>query len=126
MITWARTGAGYEVSSKGDRRFSALYAEMPDCRTIEMWYQLDVKGYGPGGTKWKIGKGKPPILPYPEGQLWLAYLGLWRLWAVRNPRLMNELRFQVGDNGLLTDCFATTEINQAHALATILNEWVIT
>lgn len=37
-IRWSRRG-GYEVSSKGDRRFSALIALMPDGRTIEQWYQ---------------------------------------------------------------------------------------
>lgn len=35
----------YEVSSKGDKRFSAFYARLKDGRTIEEAYQLDVKGY---------------------------------------------------------------------------------
>lgn len=49
MITWARFG-GYDCSTKGDRRFSALVAKMPDGRTIEQWYQCDVKAYDIGGT----------------------------------------------------------------------------
>ena len=33
-FTYGRTG-GYEVSTQGDKRFSALVARMPDGRTIE-------------------------------------------------------------------------------------------
>lgn len=41
--SWGRrTRPGYEVSSKGDKRFSALFAKMPDGRSIEMHYQCDV------------------------------------------------------------------------------------
>ena len=59
MYYWARRDKnGYEVSSKGDKRFSALYARMLDGRTIEEHYQCDVKGYDVGGTNWKLGKGK--------------------------------------------------------------------
>lgn len=35
---------GYEVSSSGDKRFSALFAKMADGRTIEEHYQCDIKG----------------------------------------------------------------------------------
>ena len=56
LITWSRFG-GYECSSKGDARFSAFRARMPDGRSIEEWYQCDVKGYDPGGTAWRSGKG---------------------------------------------------------------------
>lgn len=128
MITWGQTsqmGVGYEVSSQGDKRFSAFNAIMTDGRSIEHWYQCDVKAYDPGGRNWRAGKGKPPRVPYPEGQLWLAYLGLWRLWAVRHTTAITMLYESVGADGHLTDCFATTEINQAHALATILNEWAL-
>lgn len=126
MITWARRAlGGYEVSTVGDKRFSAFNARMPDGRTIEQWYQCDVKGYEPGGKNWRLGKGKPPMLDYPEGELWLAYLGLWRIWAVQNSQLLHELDLLLPHEGaVLTDCFATSEINQARALATILNQWV--
>ena len=40
---WTRKG-GYEVSTAGDWRFSALTARLDDGRTIEMHYQCDVKG----------------------------------------------------------------------------------
>lgn len=53
----------YEVSSKGDRRFSPLFAKLSDGRTIEEAYQLDIKGYRKFGNDWKLGKGKPPMIP---------------------------------------------------------------
>ena len=119
-VKWSRFG-GYEVSSKGDRRFSALNA-MLDCgRTIEEIYQCDIKGYDPGGTNWRLGKGKPPLDRSVD--LWAAYLDLWKQWALENPDLIDELRTLVKDNGFcLSDRFATTHINQAHALSKILNE----
>lgn len=125
MIDWARRHTpGYEVSSAGDHRFSALRATLPDGRTIEQWYQCDVKGYDPGGLAWKRGKGRPPIINYPGDQLYEMYLSLWRLWTIRHPCLMDELKSQALRHGnMLTDCFASTPINQARALAQILNEW---
>lgn len=118
-VVWTRWG-GYECSSKGDQRFSALFARMPDGRTIEEHYQCDVKGYQPGGTNWRLGKGKPPLL---EVDLWEEYLALWRIWAIHNHALMCELVKQAKKHSYtLSDRFATTEVNQAHALATVLNE----
>lgn len=38
IFTHTRRG-GYEVSTKGDKRFSALNAIMPDGRSIEQVYQ---------------------------------------------------------------------------------------
>lgn len=118
MFTWERFG-GYECSTKGDPRFSALTAKMPDGRTIEMHYQCDVKGYDPGGRNWKLGKGKPPV---KERDLWSAYLILWTIWAMNNPDLLEELRTRAESCGKkLSDRFATTPVNQARALAEILN-----
>lgn len=123
MYTWQRRG-GYEVSSKGDSRFSALNAVMPDGRTIEMWYQCDIKGYQIGGRDWKLGKGKPPRIAFSKEQLWDMYLNLWRLWAIHNHVLMAELvNHAQHKNCVLSDCFASTDVNQARALSTILNEW---
>jgi len=51
------------------------------------------------------------------------YLELWRTFAKLNPHLIYELMIQA-DGKVLTDQFATTEINQARALADILNEVV--
>lgn len=120
LFTWARYG-GYEVSSKGDKRFSAFNAMLPDKRSIEQHYQCDVKGYDPGGKNWRLGKGKPPLDPNVD--LWREYLALWKLWARDNKHLLDELREKAEKFGcVLSDRFATTPINQAHALADVLNE----
>ena len=119
QFTWSRYG-GYEVSSKGDARFSAFNARMPDGRSIEQHYQCDVKGYDPGGRNWRLGKGKAPLR---RVDLWAEYLALWRTWAKHNAPLMRELR-QAAENkgGVLSDRFATTHVNQARALSELLNE----
>lgn len=127
-FTWSRRG-GYEVSSvgkspTGDARFSAFNAIMPDGRTLECHYQCDVKSYDVGGTNWRLGKGKPAL--YPGVNLEKEYLALWRQWASHNVPLMRELYRAVrsfGDGCTLSDCFASTPINQARALSIILNEW---
>jgi hypothetical protein len=123
---WARTfDGGYECSSKGDNRFSAFHAIMPDGRTLEQWYQCDIKGYDVGGTNWKLGKGKPPLFKYPEDHLWQMYLNLWRIWTVHNGHHIFELATTIFQGPrVLTDCFASTNINQARALAQIINEWI--
>ena len=123
-FTWARKG-GFECSSKGDKRFSALYALLPDGRTIEMHYQCDIKGYQPGGRDWWLGKGKRPM--DSTVNLWNEYVALWLIWARENPQLIEELYRKASENNnVLSDCFATTEVNQARALATILNSVTIT
>ena len=117
-FTWQRKG-GYEVSSKGDNRFSAFYAIMPDGESIEFKYQCRCKGY----NSISEGKGKPPLNPNID--LWEEYLNLWRIWAQHNLPLMRELyRNALKHNRVLSDCFANTEINQARALAVILNELI--
>lgn len=120
IFIWSRD-RGYECSSQGDVRFSALFARMPDGRTIEEHYQCDVKGYQPGGRNWRLGKGKPAA----EGvtvDLWPAYLALWQRWAEDHPEHMADLARHGEDHGfVLRDRFATGPINQAHALAELLN-----
>jgi hypothetical protein len=119
---WARTAAnGYEVSSKGNSAFSAFNAKLADGRTIEEAYQLDVKGYREkGGKTWRDGKGKPPINGKTHQQLWNEYLGLWEQWAKENPQQIEKLR-ELSAGKVLTDMFATTPVNQAHALSVILD-----
>ncbi len=119
-VIWSRyTIPGYEVSSQGDKRFSALFAVMPDGRTIEMHYQCDVKGYEPGGTNWRLGKGKPSLRPV---NLYVEYLALWTQWAANNQALMQELRIKTAmHNFCLTDVYARSNVNQARALADLLN-----
>ena len=118
-FSWQRRD-GYEVSSVGDKRFSAFYARMSDGRSIECHYQCDIKGYDVGGTNWKLGKGKPPKDPEAA---WEAYLQLWRTWAQNNLGLMRDLYKAAREKDfVLSDCFANSPINQAHALSVVLNE----
>lgn len=112
---------GYECSTAGDWRFSALCARLNDERTIEEAYQLDVKGYRQISDNWRAGKGKPPLNGLSRKQMWVAYKGLWQLWAEENPDLIDLLR-RAAVHGVLTDRFAYTEVSQARALAEILNE----
>ena len=123
MKEWARYSKnGYEVSSKGDKRFSAFYAILPNGNSIEHEYQTTVKGY----KSIKEGKGKPPInnLIFSRDQLWENYLKLWTIWFLNNRELVIKL-IKLSKGKVLTDMFATTEINQARALATIINEYLI-
>ena len=121
MFRWSRYG-GYECSSKGDKRFSAMFARMPDGRTVEMHYQCDIKGYDPGGTDWRIGKGEPPLIKYNDEQLYLEYKNLWGIWSENNLPLMRELyKLAKAKGNCLSDRFATSPINQARALSEILN-----
>ena len=116
--TWSRYG-GYECSSVGDKRFSAFSAYLPDGRSIEEHYQCDVKEYDPGGRNWKRGKGRPPLDKSKD--LWGEYKALWVQWAAAHPDLIADLRARA-TGGVLSDHFATSPINQAHALAEILND----
>ena len=118
---WVKTG-GYEVSTQGDRRFSALVATLEDGRSIEQHYQLDVKNWDPGGTDWRLGKGRPGRDPSID--LWEGYFELWKVWAEKHIPLLQELLITlVPCNGQLSDSFARTPVNQARALAIILNDY---
>lgn len=123
QFTWRRFAEpGYEVSSRGDARFSPLYAKMPDGRTIEAHYHCDIKGFEPGGVAWLKYKGARPA-GKSRDELWQGFLGLWRVWAENNPRLMSDLVVRASHEGrVLTDQFATSDINQARALSVLLNE----
>jgi hypothetical protein len=124
MTSWARySSKGYEVSSKGDTRFSPLFAELPDGRTIEEAYQLDVKGYrAKGVTDWRKAKGKKPLRRMTEQQLYNRFLLLWAWWAWGHKEDMAELKkLSKLSGGVLTDCFASTNINQARALAQLID-----
>ena len=111
--------SGYECSSKGDKRFSAFFARMPDGKSIEHHYQVNVKGY----PSIEEGKGKPPLKKMSTDALYERYLDLWRQWACLHPQEIEELRYHASQCGyVLRDRFATSHVNQARALAQILNE----
>ena len=120
-MPWARFSPnGYECSSKGDTRFSALFARLADGRTIEEAYQLDVKGYREITQNWRDAKGKPARNGKTHAELKKEYLEIWETWAIENPDLIDELELQ-SRGKVLTDQFATSEINQAHALSLIID-----
>lgn len=122
MYTWKRyDGAGYEVSTQGDKRFSALCATLSDGRTIEEAYQLDIKGYRVQGNNWRLGKGKPPLRKLSKAVLYREYKGLWARFLDENPALEKILRAQAKDRPL-TDTFASSPVSQARALCELLNE----
>ena len=111
----------YEVSTKGDSRFSALKAKLQDGRTIEEAYQLDVKGYRAQGSDWHLGKRKPPLNGKSREQLYEEYKALWRQWVKENPELFAELKAKAAGH-VLTDKHATSEISQARALFELATE----
>lgn len=105
---WARTSPnGYEVSSRGDKTYSAFNAKLSDGRSIEQAYQ-EAKG---------TGKGQPA--KDPNFDYWGTYKGLWNQWASENPQLIQELKTKSAGK-VLTDQFASTENNQARALSEII------
>lgn len=119
-FTWARTakdGEGFEISSKAPtalgRSLSAFKAKLSDGRTIEEAYQ-QAKGY----PSIKEGKGKPA--KNKDFDYWGEYLKLWEQWAKENPETLEALR-EAAKGKTLTDRFASTDNNQARALAAILN-----
>ena len=136
IINWGRTSpSSYEVSTRGDKRFSALVATFKEGtiidgvdvggRTIEDVYQSVIKKSRKGQAPSKESKLYNESLKtreeredfsYTEG-----YLPLWREWAAQNPDLIEELRTKVKGK-TLTDQFANTRVSQARALAQILNE----
>lgn len=122
---WARypdgQTANYEVSTAGDKRFSALHATLSDGRTIEEAYQLDVKGYRAEGNNWRLGKSKPPLRKITKERLYQEYKALWAQWAQENPARFAELA-EKAKGKVLTDKFASTEVSQARALSELLNE----
>lgn len=124
MAEWARyADDGYEVSTAGDMRFSAMHARLQDGRTIEEAYQLDIKGYRAQGDSWRLGKGKRPLVPMTPDETWAAYKALWQRWASENPALIADLRRRAAGRPL-TDQYAKTAVSQARALAEILEEVV--
>ena len=120
--TWNRKG-GYQCSTKGDRRFSAFYARLADGRSIEEHYQCDIKQFDLGGTNWRLGKGKSPLRNISPDDLYLEYKDLWKQYFALNPYLVDFLIDILPNyNYILSDVFATSPINQARAIADILND----
>lgn len=121
-IEWS-VHRGYDVSLRGDKRFSPRFARLREGRTIEEAYQLDVNEDSKPGTNPKKGKGKKFLHSSSREQLWVWYLELWNEWARDNSDLLGYLLVEAKRHGwCLRDSFARDEINQARALAQILND----
>lgn len=112
-----------ECSSRGDKRFSALFAKVTldgKLDTIESHYQL-AKRFGEGAppTHWKQCKGRKPTHFVFNGKrvklekLTDFYNYLWKLYLDENPHLVGFLSQFDSYN----DCFARRGCNnQAHAI----------
>ena len=134
-FTWAdKADNSFEVSTKGDERFSALNATFKPGtvidgvnvggRTIEDVYQKVIKKSGKGQAPAKDSKLYNESLKTKEDRedfsYTKGYLPLWQEWARQNPELIEELR-EKAKGKVLTDMFANTRVSQARALADILN-----
>lgn len=134
-FTWDRTSNNsYEVSSRGDARFSALNAKFNKGTiidgvdvggmTIEDVYQKIIKKSGKGKAPAKDSRLYNEALKTKEERedfsYTKGYLPLWQEWARQNPELIDELRIKAKGK-TLTDQFANTRVSQARALADILN-----
>lgn len=119
---WARFSQErhIECSSRGVKALSAMYCRMDDGRTIEQHYQCDVKGYDIGGTNWRLGKGRQPKTTMTRMEQYEKYKALWKEYLPNT--MLDELIKQ--PVRILTDSFAISEINQAAAIADILNEYM--
>ena len=126
MFTWERFG-GLDCSTQGEKRLSAFNATMPDGRNLECHYQCDnsCKGWNHGGRNWKLGKGRPPKNKMTNQELYEAYKALWAIWVEDHLDLFTEVAKVVLNehDGVFSDRFATTNINQARALADLANEY---
>ena len=135
----------YEVSSAGDKRFSAKFAKFDKGTiiegvdvggyTIEQVYQTLIKQGKLRKSDAKTGRPTNPKLLDPtlttderreDLSYFIGYLPLWRTWAEQNPKLIEELRTKAKGK-TLTDKFASINgrvgrVSQARALAQILNE----
>lgn len=135
VFTWAdKSNNSYEVSTKGDKRFSALNATFKpgtvidgvdvSGKTIEDVYQSVIKKSGKGQAPAKDSKLYNESLKTKEDREDFSYtegyLPLWQEWARQNPELIEELR-EKAKGKVLTDMFANTRVSQARALADILN-----
>jgi hypothetical protein len=111
----------YEVSSHGDKRFSAFYALIPyrdKLKSIENCYQNDVKY---SLSKSYVGKGKydPNIslnVYYDE------YKKLWLLHYEKNQDVWLDLVNIIKEHTNFTDKFASSDVSQARVVSEIVNE----
>lgn len=109
----------YEVSSKGDKDYSALYAKLEDGRSIEEHYQVDVKGYKDIAS----GKNRPP--KDTSKNLQEEYTKLWKRYFELYPDRFEFIKEKVDSGIKLTDQFAkSNSVNQADTIMDIVkSKW---
>lgn len=110
----------YEVSSKGNKAYSAIYAKINDV-SIEEIYQLDIKGYRGIYKDWKLAKGKPPKVNITEEETYRQYKNLWYEYFKNNITLYIDI-LSNGVDTTITDMFGITPINQARAICDLCNK----
>lgn len=98
-----------ECSSRGDSRFSAFYAVVCG-RTIETQYQAaKIFEDGRTGLTWREAKGRQAVNMDECAEL---YEGLWRLYLVEHPELVEILKHASGVSDVFGQpghvCQATT------------------
>ena len=133
LFPWARYAKGkpnFEVTTHGGKgkEFSAFNARFKKDQytetvniskgnSVEEVYQTEVKGY----ASWRDGKGKPTRNGQTREELYEDYKELWRIWYRENPSKIRELA-KHAEGKVITDKFATTEINQARVHSELLTE----
>ncbi len=113
------SGPFLECSSRGDKRFSAFYANV-NGRSIEEQYQAaKIFEDGSTGLSWKDAKGRMAI---NASECATLYDNLWRQYISEHPELLIVLKRASG----LSDMFAKKgSVSQARVLWKIRNENMI-
>lgn len=114
---------GLEVTSKGGligKRFSPFFMKHKSGKSLENYYQLDIKGYGKlGYTSWKQVKGEAPL--NPDIDCYETFKTLYWEYFRNNPSVLYELAV-LGIDHVFTDLHATSSNTQARAYSEILNQ----
>ena len=137
---------GYEVSDRGDKRFSQFGAKLKDGRNIDTAYkqaraklrtelfQQAQKAEAERVTRLQEAarkKGQDPSLIKPEEiemrepeprEVYPLYKALWQQWAVENPSLIEDLRKKAAGRPLTDYSLRKGAISPARALAEIMDE----
>lgn len=96
---------GYEVSTKGDKRYSSLYATLEDGSTIETSYRNSNIDHTDKSASHDL------------------YKSLWTEYFCLNPQLLDELlKLAKEHDYCLTDSVTKSIVNHADIIAEIMND----
>lgn len=87
-----------ECSSKGDKRFSAFYAEISGITIEERYQRFKILEDGTTGNSWKYAKGKRAV---NQEEATSFYALIWDTYIEQNPHLLQVLKEASG----LSDIF---------------------